>query len=226
MTEREKYKWNIVGMALSLFLVGMMPALLMGILEIYSEALLIGLCAIFFAVAMYFMVKVLLYQKDKQKRKQEIIDKWREWSMPAILPDTPVTLDENTDFIFPALLNSAPKYFEKAWQSKAQMAMIGVGYEGRCVLQILQLSPEDEFVKDISLNFYPYGLPNSSRLVNRFKSCKYYSDFADLDSEKDNHMIACYGENVMQALKVASYILATVYYIPTSYQLEILEDTY
>lgn len=218
MTEKEKYKWNIVGMVLSMFLAVLMPVLLMGIFEIYSEAFTICIFVIFLAIGIYFMLKVQKYQREQQEKKNTYNRKIIEWGMPAILPDTPVTLDENTDFIFPALLNSAPKYFEN-WVDKTQNPMIDVGYEGRCVLQIVSWREENGQGQDIMLYFFPrYGQTSStSDLVDRFKSCIYYTDFKD----DGGGLHGNYGTNLIHALKVASYILTTVYYIPTTYELEL-----
>lgn len=141
----------------------------------------------------------------------DVFDKYQ----PAVLPVAPTQAEPANNFICPSL-NSVKPYFEAQWRANKEDGWVNVMYEGRIVLQIMN-EPEEENGRrqNIVLGFFPYSYNYS--LVNRFKTCKYYPDFAQRDSEEANYMIADYGTNISQALKVASYVLNQVYGIPSSY---------
>lgn len=129
-----------------------------------------------------------------------------------------IPTQENSGFIFPEFSQKIVPYFKSLWQTYMEYGWVDVLYEGQVVLQIWNL-PEGKKIHNVVLSFYPYSYGNN--LVQRFKSCCYYQDFADFDSEEDNYMQAAFDTDIKTALRVASYILSAVYGIPMSYRLEI-----
>lgn len=111
------------------------------------------------------------------------------------------------------LKNQIQPYFESLWHTTMEYGWVDVSYEGQVVLQVWNL-PDGDLKQNVVLSFYPYSYNYS--LVQRFKTCCYYKDFAAFDSEEDNFMQASYGKNIDKAIEVASYILQYVYQIPLS----------
>lgn len=215
MSNKSKYYAYAAGMIASIFL----PVFLIVILSAYLSipfdcSIIVGL-VIAVPVFVYCVVKMVQYNK---MQSDKLMEDFYDSHGPASLPDKPVYVDKDSAFVFPKLKDDVRWYFKDLWKTTMEYGWIDVLYGGKIILQIWNF-PENGKKHNVLINFNPYSY--NSSLVQRFKSCVYYKDFAENDSENDNFMQASYGKDIDKALIVASYILVNVYYIPTTYPLQI-----
>ena len=134
-----------------------------------------------------------------------------------ILPSRP-NYSGNAEVVFYQQMEKQVKpYFIQLWQNEMEYGWINVNYHGFPVLQIVNL-PKGTTKKNLCLWFYPYAFDDA--LEERFpKNNPYFSQFVEINpSEPDAFMQADYRTDISMALKVASYLLAAICYIPATYQ--------
>lgn len=218
MTNQSKYLVYAAGMMVSISLPVLVAIILTTCLSIsFDSSIIVGL---FIAVPLFVYCVVKMVQCNKMQPDKPTIG-FNDSHSPASLPDKPVYVDKNSAFVFANLKDEVTWYFEDLWETNMEYGWVDVLYAGNIVLQIWNV-PENRKKHNVVLNFTPYSY--NSSLVQRFKSCVYYKDFAESDSEDDNFMQASYGKDIDNALIVASYILVNVYFIPTTYPLQIKAD--
>lgn len=139
------------------------------------------------------------------------------------LPQEPVHLRPSSGFIYPDILRVLPDEYLKMISAGWENFLVEVLYNGSMVMQFINV-PEvgnGEF-ENIGIFFYPYQYEDEE-LTKRFID-NYYMWCFDNKIYSDEGTAAYFGDNLNKAMKVASYILATVYYIPLSAQLTIRVD--
>jgi len=133
------------------------------------------------------------------------------------LPDTPVYVDPDSGFMFEGMLSKVESSFPNN-----DASMINVKYKGVTVLQILnEVGDGGSGKHTVALYFFP-GF--SKEVVERFRNCYYIDEFEILEDSET--FSAFYEEDYEKAVKVASYVLATVYYIPTHFRLDYVLDKF
>lgn len=134
--------------------------------------------------------------------------------------------------MYAGLYETVCDYFKKEIIAKASHGMIDVCFDipnanpsRHVVLQVMQdsdLAKGEPF--DIGIYFCPdnYGPEYGERFQNNFywNSC-----FKEYSTPDENTYIAYFGEDIDTAVQVASYILATVYYIPLNTKFSYNFDT-
>lgn len=215
MSNKSKYYAYAAGMIASIFLPVFLIVVLAACLSIsFDCSIIVGLVI---AVPVFIYCVVKMVQCNKMQSDKLMVDFYDSHGS-ASLPDKPVYVDKDSAFVFPKLKDDVRWYFKDLWKTTMEYGWIDVLYGGKIILQIWNF-PENGKKHNVLINFNPYSY--NSSLVQRFKSCVYYKDFAENDSENDNFMQASYGKDIDKALIVASYILVNVYYIPTTYPIQI-----
>lgn len=162
-----------------------------------------------------WIVVALKHEDEKSKALNTQLQQIKEISKinrRIELPKSLVFVDPYKGFIFDGMLETVSSYFNEVGEG----AMINVKNNDMTVMQIMDWPDLSSGAKHgVMLYFYPSFNEN---VVERFKGCFYKDDFV-MDKEA-NDFTANYGEDFERASKVASYILATVYYIPTNTKLE------
>ncbi len=131
----------------------------------------------------------------------------------------PITLSPSANYIYAGMKETVSSYLPQRLD-----ALITVGFDklggdrigARAIMQFLNyanFSGSNE--TSVALYFYPACFSND--VYDRFKRNPFLADFLE---DNDQSFIAEYGKDFDKAVKVASYILATVYYIPIDTQLE------
>lgn len=135
-----------------------------------------------------------------------------KWSLPT----TPVFVDPYSGFIFKNMLEIMKLHFKDDFDCTQGDAMINVEYRGETIMQIIDWPDREKGEKhNVTLHFYPMFDKN---VAERFKNC-FYKDEFDMN-EENNQFMAYLGDDFEKAAKVTSYVLATVYYIPTDTNLK------
>lgn len=130
-----------------------------------------------------------------------------------------VFVDPDSNFVYPELLKAVKSYFKKDFNG--DNGMIEVQYDNETVMQIIDWTDgRTGKAHDICLFCFPYFIDEETG--DRFKMNYYRKDFK---MDTDRSYTAYYGNDVEQAVKVASYILATVYWIPTDALLDLGFET-
>lgn len=127
----------------------------------------------------------------------------------------PITLSPDSGFIYKGMKETVSRHIPKDPNT-----LITVGYDkiggsnvtDRAVMQFYR----DCDSKDIDIAIYFW--PPSHAMLERFERSPFFRDFKEVANDKTYN--AYYGRDIDKAVKVASYILATVYYIPMDTQLE------
>ena len=185
--------------------------------EYYIVGLILGLS--------FFVYMTIKINKNNSKEikviRQEIIERnivsyaYAKRTSLESLELTPITLSPDSRFIYKGMKETVSRYIPKDPNT-----LITVGYDklggnsvtDRAVMQFYRDSDSAEL--DIAIYFWP----PSHAMLERFERNPFFSDFKEVANDKTYN--AYYGRDIDKAVKVASYILATVYYIPMDTQLE------
>lgn len=137
------------------------------------------------------------------------------------LPKQPITLNPSEGFMYKGMYEEVSYYFKKVLNSKASHGMIDVCLNvpnvkpsKHVVMQFMEDSDlENGEPFDIGIYFFPDCF--SSEYGERFRQSFYWeSCFKDSSRPDENTYLAYFGDDIATAVHIASYILATVYYIP------------
>ena len=194
-------------------------------------AVVIGL-AITLPIWIYSVAKsVALVKKDQQPIVSSVTQTtsyaWHGETIPdkkemlSNMPQRPIVLSPNEGFMYQGMYDTVQDYFRRVIESKACHGMIDVCFQvpnatpsKHVILQIMEdsdLAHGEPF--DLGIYFCPdnYGPEYGERFKRNFywESC-----FKESSRPDENTYIAYFGEDIGTAIQVASYILATVYYIP------------
>ena len=151
---------------------------------------------------------------------------------------SPIELDPHEGFVYPSMRETVKPYFEDVFKKNFKYGWINVYCDGiakldwssmqQPVLQIINTPIENQAItSNIGIYFYPYMMEDENLLV-RFMNNVFREDFGSPNLEQlhsDAPQYALYGTDIERAIKVSSYILATVYGIPTDVQLRFVCDT-
>ena len=138
----------------------------------------------------------------------------------TFLPHEPVVLRPSDRFIYPLLLRELPNEYDKVLSAGSNEFFVEVCYKGNMVMQFINVPDINKGeTENIGIFFYPY-MYNDEALFGRFAT-NYYIHHFDHNIHSDEGTAAYFGSNLNKAMQVASYILMTVYYIPTDEDLEI-----
>lgn len=158
----------------------------------------------------YFVAEI------KKKRKDE---ESMCYTHVTPLPIEPVVLNPRDHFVYPDLL-ALHSYFEHALATSSSECFVSVMFQHSVVLQIIDCPNAKKGEKhNIGVFFFPY-LYEDSELNERFADNEYMRFFGNNPIDSDEGVDAYFGTDYSKALQVASYILATVYYIPTNAKLQ------
>lgn len=139
------------------------------------------------------------------------------------LPQEPVYLRVRDEFIYPDIYVHVPNEFKKVVLSGSDNFLVDVCYHGKMVMQFINVADTAKGeTENIGIFFYPY-LYDDRALIERFADNYYIFKF-DHKIYSDEGTAAYFGKDIKKAMIVASYILATVYYIPLDEQLYIRVD--
>ena len=194
-------------------------------------AVIIGL-AITLPIWIYSVAKsVALVKKDQQPIVSSVTQTtsyvWHGETIPdkkemlSNMPQRPIVLSPNEGFMYQGMYDTVQDYFRRVIESKACHGMIDVCFQvpnatpsKHVILQIMEdsdLAHGEPF--DLGIYFCPdnYGPEYGERFKRNFywESC-----FKESSRPDENTYLAYFGEDIGTAIQVASYILATVYYIP------------
>lgn len=161
-----------------------------------------------------FIIMLVIIRSVQSKYKTVMSHASKVVENPLLKLTNPVFVDPYSGFIFKGMLESMKYHFTDDFEEGD--AMINVVLDGVTIMQIIDCPDREKGEKhDVMLYFYPMFDDN---VAERFKNCFYKDDF---DMQEENNLFqAFYGDDFEQAAKVASYVLATVYYIPTDMKLK------
>jgi hypothetical protein len=178
---------------------------------------LLILSVILFVMSLIILIAIKNYQSKLAKTQSNanasnVSNNQAKWSLPT----TPVFVDPYSGFIFKNMLEIMKLHFKDDFDYTHGDAMINVEYHGETVMQIIDWPDREKGEKhNITLHFYPMFDKN---VTERFKNCFYKNDFNM--NEENNQFMAYFGDDFEKAAIVTSYVLATVYYIPTDAHLK------
>ena len=139
------------------------------------------------------------------------------------LPQEPILLNRSSGFIYPDMLRELPNAYNKILFSGSGDFFVNVLYRGAMVMQFINVPDASKGeTENIGIFFFPY-LYKDRELMERFAN-NYYIYYFDYKIYSDEGTAAYFGKKLKRAMQVASYILATVYYIPTNEHLIIQID--
>lgn len=152
------------------------------------------------------------------KHKKEAEDEC--YTHVTSLPIEPIVLDSRVGFIFPDLENIEP-YFKNAIAHGSTEGWVDIMFNQSLLTQIIDCPEEKNGEKhNIGIFFFPY-LYEDKHLYMRFEDNDYMDYFSNNPVYSDEGVDAYFGTDIHKALQVASYILASVYYIPTYSKLKV-----
>lgn len=138
----------------------------------------------------------------------------------TFLPQEPVVLRPHDRFVYPLLLRELPDEYDKVLSAGSDEFLVEVCYKGHMVMQFINVPDiKKGEMENIGIFFYPC-LYKDENLLGRFAT-NYYIHHFDHNIRSDEGTAAYFGSNLNKAMQVASYILMTVYYIPTDEDLTI-----
>ena len=141
------------------------------------------------------------------------------------LPQNPVYLRRTDEFIYPDIFVHVPNEYEKVISAGSDNFMVEVCYHGKMVMQFINVPDTAKGeTENIGIFFYPY-LYEDRALIERFADNYYIFKF-DHKIYSDEGTAAYFGKDLKKAMIVASYILATVYYIPLDEPLSVRVDAF
>lgn len=151
-----------------------------------------------------------LIAEFQKKRKDE---ERMAYSHPTCLPIEPIVISPSTEFALSGM-EQVQSYFEQAFSKGSSDGFCSVMFNHSLVLQIIDCSNDSEGRKhEIGIFFFPY-LYDDSELMERFEDNHYKHYFSNNPLDSEEGADAYFGADIKKAIRVASYILATVYYIP------------
>lgn len=131
------------------------------------------------------------------------------------LPQEPIRLSANSGFIYPDMLHDLQEAYQKILFAGSSDFFVNILYKGAMVMQFINIPDASKGeMENIGIFFFPY-LYNDNELMERFANNDFIHYF-DHKIYSDEGSAAYFGKNLKRAMQVASYILATVYYIPTN----------
>lgn len=139
------------------------------------------------------------------------------------LPKEIVKLKLSAGFIYPDIKRVLPDEYLKMISAGWEQFLVEVCYNGSMVMQFINVpdKEKDEF-ENIGIFFYPY-LYEDEALTDRFIKSDAILYF-DHKIYSDEGTAAYFGDDLKKAMRVASFVLATVYNIPLDAQLTINVD--
>lgn len=139
------------------------------------------------------------------------------------LPKEIVKLKLSAGFIYPDIKRVLPDEYQKMISAGWEQFLVEVCYNGSMVMQFINVpdKEKDEF-ENIGIFFYPY-LYEDEALTDRFIKSDAILYF-DHKIYSDEGTAAYFGDDLKKAMRVASFVLATVYNIPLDAQLTINVD--
>lgn len=141
------------------------------------------------------------------------------------LPQEPVYLRRSDEFIYPDIFVRVPNEYKKVVLAGSDNFLVDVCYQGQMVMQFINVPDAGKGeIENIGIFFYPY-LYDDRDLIERFADNYYIFKF-DHKIYSDEGTAAYFGKDIKRAMIVASYILATVYYIPLDEKLSIRVDSF
>ena len=143
---------------------------------------------------------------------------------PEPLPQQPVYITPDSGFVYPDMLRQLPAAYQQRLKAGSTDFFVNVRYHGQMVMQFINCpDPDKGITQDIGIFFYPETYDNNT-LMRRFKNNAFIHCFST-PFYQDEVADAYFGSDLQKAMQVASYILATVYYIPTTAHLDIHLET-
>lgn len=124
------------------------------------------------------------------------------------LPKEIVKLKLSTGFIYPDIKRVLPDEYLKMISAGWEQFLVEVCYNGAMVMQFINVPDEDQF-ENIGIFFYPY-LYEDEALMERFIKSDAILYF-DHKLYSDEGTAAYFGDDLRKAMRVASFVLATVY---------------
>lgn len=139
------------------------------------------------------------------------------------LPKEIVKLKLSAGFIYPDIKRVLPDEYLKMISAGWEQFLVEVCYNGAMVMQFINVpdKEKDEF-ENIGIFFYPYMYDDEALTARFIKSDAILYFDHKLDS--DEGTAAYFGCDLKKAMRVASFVLATVYNIPLDEQLTINVD--
>ena len=136
------------------------------------------------------------------------------------LPKEIVKLKLSAGFIYPDIKRVLPDEYLKMISAGWEQFLVEVCYNGSMVMQFINVpdKEKDEF-ENIGIFFHPY-LYEDEALTERFIKSDAILYF-DHKIYSDEGTAAYFGDDLKKAMRVASFVLATVYNIPLDAQLTI-----
>lgn len=124
------------------------------------------------------------------------------------LPKEIVKLKLSTGFIYPDIKRVLPDEYLKMISAGWEQFLVEVCYNGAMVMQFINVPDKDQF-ENIGIFFYPY-LYEDEALMERFIKSDAILYF-DHKLYSDEGTAAYFGDDLRKAMRVASFVLATVY---------------
>lgn len=139
------------------------------------------------------------------------------------LPQELVKLKLSAGFVYPDIKRVLPDEYLKMISAGWEQFLVEVCYNGSMVMQFINVpdKEKDEF-ENIGIFFYPYMYEDEA-LTDRFIKSDTIIYF-DHKLYSDEGTAAYFGDDLKKAMRVASFVLATVYNIPLDAQLTINVD--
>lgn len=192
--------------------------------ELLMFVLIMGLFGQFLFFAIRFsLVKNKFYGNFEKGKQRETVSGHKD---RIVLPTKPVSLAPESGFVYSGLKEELESCVEQVFSVYDIKASFDVKYRGDVVMEFWLANPlnevENTVIHTIAIQFYPTRFSNSDQVMERFMKCGFYDDFevsnnfADVEYGIQQGMSASasYGMDVEKAMRVASYILSNVCYIP------------
>lgn len=207
----------------------------------FAIVLIMGENSVAITIGLVIALPILIYSIAKsvefaRKDQQSIVSSvtqvtssitWHGETIPDMkkmlsnMPKQPILISPNECFMYRGMYEAVCDYFKKVIDSKANHGMIDVCFSipnsspsKHVVLQFMadsDLAHGEPF--DIGIYFCPdnYGPEYGERFKRNFywETC-----FKDYSRPDENMYLAYFGDDIDTAIQIASYVLATVYYIP------------
>lgn len=159
----------------------------------------------------YFLTKLIKMDIKRAKEQTKTQPDQLVVNQNHSLPYQPISLSEDAVFEYPNMWDSISLYIQNEPE-----ALVTVIVDGVDVMQFLNFAHSSaDRQTDIAIYFYPKAFSNAH--YKRFLANHYIADF---EEAADNTFMASYGTDIDKAVKIASYILASVYYVPFQATLE------
>ena len=206
-----KQTFKAIVVSFILFTIGMFISI--AIPEVGAVFVIVG------GVALVVTCCIYLFFEYKHIRDLEAIVDYKA----TPLPQEEIRLNSKSGFIYPDMLQNLPKAYDQVRHSGMNEFYVNVLYRGTMIMQIINV-PDTATgeTENIGVFFFPYMYEDKD-LVERFAHNDFICYFDD-EIYSDEGTSAYFGHDLKLAMQVASYILATVYYIPTNEHLTIKID--